>query len=368
VSSVARASCLVATSAIPARAEVETFSIVTADGTARLNGQIDWPEGDAKAVVIMVAGTGLFDRHVLFGNSGTDGDFLFRVLSEALVAKGVATLRFDMRGVSGNERSVAGGLQAFVDTKVRAAVTPETIQSDLKQIFDFAVAHDRLTADQVIAFGHSEGCIHLGRLLSAGKIRPRGFLLMGLSAESPKSLIRWQLTERMLRLIMARDAEGDGTVTNQQIDAGGLFLDTIAPKIYHSPTGSWTEEPLRQFLVRGYDAYAAEVIATPDDQPHGYLASKRWWKMYYVDDRPVIDDFADFEGPIVVHNGELDSQTPADRQFELVRARMDGFASKPQLIVHKRKGHSLGSRFLRGPMAADSIQLLVKDVLDMCAP
>ena len=82
--------------------------------------------------------------------------------------------------------------------------------------------------------------------------------------------------------------------------------------------------------------------------------------------RNLID--AGFEGPIAIHNGELDSQTPAAREFDVVRAGIAKFSSKPRLTVHEGKGHSLGPHPTRGPIAADSLQLLVQDVLDIWEP
>lgn len=363
-----RVSCLIVILfAMTAFGETEQFSVESADGKTCLNGQIDWPEGESSALVIMVAGTGLFDRHVLFGNSDTEKDLLFQVISDAMVSAGLACLRYDMRGVDCNERTHDADIFALVDEcidiELRQAVVPATMQSDVLSMFEFAAGHHRVDPDKIIGFGHSEGCLHMGRLLRAGKINPKAFMLMGISAESPKSLVRWQLTERMVPMIMARDGDGDGVVTNAEITAGGNFLEVIGPSAYYSPTGSWREPALLGFLVAGYEDYAAGVLAAPDDAPHGVMSAKAWWKMYFADDRSCIDDYIGFDGPIAIHNGDYDSQTPAGREFEFVRRVSDRFAVSPRLVVHHGRGHSLGPNRTVGPISDDSLERLVADLL-----
>ena len=53
-----------------AAVQPEAFSIPSTDGHV-INGQVDAPDGEPQGVVILVAGTGAFDRDVRFGRSGT---------------------------------------------------------------------------------------------------------------------------------------------------------------------------------------------------------------------------------------------------------------------------------------------------------
>ncbi len=325
----------------------------TKDGAATLNGQIDWPAGQYEVeeeaglpLVFMVPGTGLFDRDVYFGNSNTDADLIFKTLGNALTQHALAVLRFDKRGVSCNERTVRGdgGFDGFiekcVDREIRSRVTPATIQDDIKQIFDNAASHDRIDPNRIILFTHSEGTTHVARLVKAGQISARGLVALGFVAESPKRLLRWQLTKRMADLVMLRDSDGDGSISNDEIKAGGLFLGAINPDIYLSASGLRTEAELRTFLGDEYETFYQNTLAIPDDRPYGRLASYAWWKMYVVDDRPVVDDLFDFDGVMAFHNGANDSQTPASRNFDIVRAVIDRFKVKPKTDhAHAQRPH-----------------------------
>lgn len=73
---------LAATAAVqaPLPAASREFSVPSADGT-RITGTVDFPAREPKAVVVMVAGTGLFDRDVRFGRSNTPRDLLFKDLA-----------------------------------------------------------------------------------------------------------------------------------------------------------------------------------------------------------------------------------------------------------------------------------------------
>ena len=53
------------------------FSVASADGHV-INGEVDAAEGEPRGVVVMVAGTGAFDRDVTLGRTGTARDKLDR--------------------------------------------------------------------------------------------------------------------------------------------------------------------------------------------------------------------------------------------------------------------------------------------------
>jgi hypothetical protein len=74
------------------------FSVVSADGTV-VNGQLDLPKKTPIANVVMVHGTGFFDRDVAFGTSNGPSDKIFLTLSHALINRQIAVVRYDRRGV-----------------------------------------------------------------------------------------------------------------------------------------------------------------------------------------------------------------------------------------------------------------------------
>jgi len=112
----------------------------SADGRVRLAGTLAIPsEGRAAPVVILVSGTGPIDRDVTFV-----GHALFRTLAHALARRGVASLRFDKRGVGESEGEFSSARAAdFV--------------SDVLGASEYLVAHEGFAAEHVGLLGHSEG-------------------------------------------------------------------------------------------------------------------------------------------------------------------------------------------------------------------
>lgn len=114
-------------------------SFASADGCLRLAGTLAVPGGSRAAAVVLVSGTGPIDRDVTFA-----GHALFRTLADALAARGIASLRFDKRGVgeSGGDFSSA---------------TASDFVADVLGASDYLVAHQGFAAEHVGLLGHSEG-------------------------------------------------------------------------------------------------------------------------------------------------------------------------------------------------------------------
>ena len=118
-------------------AAAEPVEVKARDGYA-LHGQLDRPAGEdnkPRVVVLMVPGTGLFDRDVSFGRSGTEADKLFKDLSNRITARGVATLRYDLRGVGYGDRAA--------DMAVLRARTTDSMRDDVDDL-QSDVAHLRV--------------------------------------------------------------------------------------------------------------------------------------------------------------------------------------------------------------------------------
>ena len=118
--------------AAPALAEPRSFTVASADGTA-INGQADLPESRSRSAVIFVAGTGLFDRDARFGRTGTPRDAIFADLAQRMNARGLATVRYDRRGVRHGVPPAE-----MLDTAVSGTSTTVTQREDLAAVYDWA--------------------------------------------------------------------------------------------------------------------------------------------------------------------------------------------------------------------------------------
>jgi pimeloyl-ACP methyl ester carboxylesterase len=379
-------------------AAMQEFELPTWDGHTRIQGQIDLPAGDGTSrypAVLIVNGGWFMERDGFMGNSGTERDMIYRDLAKDLVAAGIAAVRYDNRGVGGNEMTMpacpAGSSEeeisrhyfsTCVDAKVRRTVTVQTQMDDVEQVWDFMVNHPRVEAQEVVIWAHSEGGLNVARLISGRRIDPRGVIIVGSAAESPADLVHWTLVDKCAEHLMLWDGDGDGRVTQADVDNRYLsdpyFLAAaIKPEMLTPPGGGWTPGTAREHFEYLYAQIKAETLAKPDDAPypdavHGWLtinASNAWWRQWFEDTKPMIDHFADYRGHASLHFGEIDSQFSGPREMAFAEARLKAgvFAKAPRLMFHPGRGHSLCTgEPAAGPMDGEAKASLIKEIREVC--
>lgn len=311
---VATLACALMTSPASAQTPPRPFSVASADGTM-INGQADLPERRTRAAVVFVAGTGLFDRDARFGASGTPRDLVFADLAQRITARGVAAVRYDRRGV----RHGAAPAE-MLDVSVSGTSTVETQRDDLAAVYNWARARDGLNARCIVLFGHSEGLLHISRLAASGARAPTAVIGLGGLLESPLTIMRWQAAERDHDSLLMMDVDGDGRVTNAEVEANwrrtpSSFVNTPAPFI--QPDGKWTAEEVAMvatFQRQSYEAARTQVLAASGDGVYPNeqtpMARYSWWQSWFVDDVSAASQLAHWRVPMIFHYGTTDSQTP----------------------------------------------------------
>jgi alpha-beta hydrolase superfamily lysophospholipase len=346
----------------------ENFDIVSLDrrgAQVRVHGQIEFPGAGVAAVVVMVPGTGLFDRDVAFGASGTGEDKIFLALSRAFLDAGLAVARFDLRGVT------PGG-QA--DPDLRAGVDSQSGVLDFAAVYRHVAAHPRVHPGRIVVFAHSEGMLVLSHAIEQGLVSPRAVLGMGALLESPVSVVRWQTEARVYESLRQFDRDRDGKVTNEEIRRGfgesrlKVFRDV---EQFLSPVGAWQPSELEDVRDRWRSIYTQsreEALARKPDDPYvvGGLtqSSYAWWQQWFADETPVATRLRSFPGEVSLHYGQRDSQTPAHRQLAMLS---DLLASPVSVRVYPGFGHSLGEDALLGPVDPIAKANLVQDALRLLA-
>ncbi|KAK0361076.1 hypothetical protein LTR94_024779, partial [Friedmanniomyces endolithicus] len=134
------------------------FSTTSQDGYL-LHGELDKPEGQSIGAVVMISGTGPFDRDMRLGRSGTERDAVFKDLGSRFAAHGLTSVRYDRRAVI---HGAAPG-QA-VDVSAVPTVTAENLSLDAQAVYDWTRSEEGLGAKCVVVFAHSEGSVHLAGL------------------------------------------------------------------------------------------------------------------------------------------------------------------------------------------------------------
>jgi hypothetical protein len=377
--------------------DLQQFRIRTRDGRAQLAGQVELPpRGDAAdyPFVLMAPGGWFMDRDGYMGGSGTERDLIYRDLGNDLLRAGFAVVRYDNRGVRCNEMSMPrcpeGSselevsrhyLNACVDPDVRQTVTVQTQMDDVEDVWAFAVGHPRLDPARALVWAHSEGGLNVARLIGRERIDPRGIQFVGAPTESPVSVARWQIVERSVDLVMGWDEDGDGRVTQDDVqrrlpdDPVFAAVGTVQEVLAVSGDG-WTRETLHDHYAAGYEKLKADALAKPDDAPYpdagGELrvvaASNEWWRQWFVDETPLIDHLAAYCGRASFHIGEIDSQNPGKRQLAFGESRLKAgvFARPPRLVFHEGRGHALRTgEPVAGPMDEAAKACLVAEAREV---
>jgi hypothetical protein len=153
----------------------DTTVTFSSDGF-RLAGTVTRPPGDgAVPAVLIVSGSGPLDRD---GNHKRMPLDISRQTAVALRDAGIASLRYDKRGVGASEGTfLATGLHDNV--------------ADARAALDTLRGQSGIDPDRTFVLGHSEGAIIAVALLAAGA-QAAGAILLSPTARSGADVLRWQ--------------------------------------------------------------------------------------------------------------------------------------------------------------------------------
>lgn len=362
--------------------QVTKFEFLSKDAQANLSGLLTYPSPSNKAsvpLVIMVPGTGLFDADVHFGRSGTKKDLIFVSIENELLQSGFAVLRMNYRGVFCNflnypnkcascaiEKQREDFKKSCLNNEIRSGVTPANIRDDIEQIYRWSLTQPKISSDQVLMFGHSEGSTHIARLVESKKIQPKGLIFMGGVTESLDSLIQWQIVDRVVENLVLMDVDKNSVITNDEVKSSHAanVLSIYPIDSLLSPTGSWTQNTIQEAMQTQFVHVQTDALSKNDRDPYPNTAltqaSYAWWKMFFTPDTPMLFSLSKFEGQIIYHNGSIDTQTNAEREEKFLNSYLGPKPKNITFITHDLKGHTLGLDPLLGPVADDSMKILIE--------
>lgn len=371
-------------------AEEIQFSLPTLDKKAVINGQVDLPVGYGSKdrnipTVLMVGGTGLFDRDYNYGASKSHRDLLFKELSKALNRVGVATARYDYRGVSCNERTVKPCrdckekssqnrhyVSSCINNAIRATVTAANPSEDAATVYNYLLKQGITEENAIVILSHSEGTIHTSQLISQQAFNPKGLLMLGFVAESAKNIFQWQFTSRMRSAYWELDFDHNQKIDNTEIEK--FCTDNSLPSVQcsplKSPDGFWTHSTLRDKILKAYEDSRRDAFSHPKTEEFKYIysefgavfASYDWWQLFFSETINNVERLFKFQGKISFNNGEIDGATPAHREFALVNLYKDFFAADIRINSYPRLGHSLGQNQMTGPMDYKAMEKIISEI------
>lgn len=217
-------------------APVET-PVELASQPAPIKGSLLTPEGQTRATAILIAGSGPTDRD---GNSpvGVLGS-VYKSLAEGLAERGIATVRYDKRGIASSR---AAGPD-------EASLTFDTYIDDTKN-WVRQIAYQQ-AVDCVWLIGHSEGAL-IAQAAAADNPQVCGLVLLSPVSTTANIEIRRQLStlpqaaQDLIDPIM-KELEAGRTVADVPPALAALFRPSIQPYLI----SYFVVDP--QALLQSYD-------------------------------------------------------------------------------------------------------------------
>jgi uncharacterized protein len=241
---------------------------VQVPGRPPLAGTLTLPDAPAPVpAVLLAAGSGPLDRDSNHRRLRFD---VTRALAHALAEGGLASLRYDKRGVGGSPGDWrAAGLYDNVD--------------DLARACEALAARPEVDPGRIVLAGHSEGAVLAAALAGRADVRQgvpvAGVVLLAMSATPGAELLRWQARQ-------------------------------IAPTLPAPVRGLL--RLLRTDLEAKVAANHRRILATTSDVARidGVRVNARWTREFLHHDPRT--DLARLAVPVLALTGDKDLQVPAD--------------------------------------------------------
>ena len=270
-----------ATSSNAGREEAVTFT----SGGVTLAGTLELPATGTGPfpAVLMIAGSGPVDRNENAPGLRTD---ILSQLAAAFATHGIASLRYDKRGVgqSGGDFKTASLDDFVADARAALAYLRGRAQVDPNHIF---------------ILGHSAGGI-IGPMIAANDHKLAGLILLAAPAHPLDYIIRHQI-EELNRAAGKTDAQVNAALAQED-----QFLNFV-----RDSHGNWSDYTFAQLKT-------AMPWLTKDRLPQLTATSLAWLRENFHHDP--LKTIAQVACPVLIIQGEKDFQVPATEATMLAQA------------------------------------------------
>ena len=237
-----------------------------------------WSELQRVPGIVLVAGSGPTDRD---GNNPLVPQHIdvLKLIAELLAAAGIATLRYDKRGIGGSTARPHGTL-----AEQERFFSWDNFVGDVAAAHGELVKHDEIKAYATALLGHSEGgLLVLAALPAITKNRPHGMVLASTPGRPMREIVREQVNRGAPNLVDAVTAtmaaiEASGHVpADLPIELQALFPAYAGPYLQRmlafDPAQALLGLDLACLLLQG--AADRQVVPMGDVQPLIDALSKR---------------------------------------------------------------------------------------------
>lgn len=291
-----------AAAALPgaARAAESDISLVTATGT--IDGTLETPAKMPAPVVLIIAGSGPVDRD---GNARALRTDAYKLLAAALADRGIASVRYDKRGIGASASAATSEKDLRFDTYVDDAIGwVRLLRADRR-------------FSKVAVVGHSEGSL-IG-MIAVQRATADAFVSLEGAGRPAPVVLREQLKPKLPASLYAQsDAiitrlQQGHTVSNPPVELAALFRESVQPYLIswfkYDPATEIAKLTVPVTVVQG----TADVQVTMTDAnalAHGDRAAK----LVVVDGMNHVLKYApDTSSRAAILKGYEDASLPVDR-------------------------------------------------------
>lgn len=241
----------------------QTVKFTSSD--VELVGTLTHPEGSGPfPAVLLLPGSGPIDRN---GNHAALPMNAFLLFAEALAEQGVASLRYDKRGVGASRGRYLDA--SFLDNV-----------ADAQRALLLLRTHSLVKGQPVFLLGHSEGA-SISTMLAAKGVKVEGVILLAGAARSGEDMLRWQV---------------------QQVARGMRGLNKWVMKLFRVDVVKAQQKRLNRLKESSENSYKVQLVAK---------VNARWMREYIVYNPAT--DLPKIRVPVLAITGGKDIQVdPSD--------------------------------------------------------
>ncbi len=247
-------------------------------GSLQLAGTVRLPDASGSFPgVVLIPGSGQVDRNE---NARKLSINAFREISTDLGEKGIATLRYDKRGVGESQGDF--WKTGFYDNV-----------SDAAAALHFFKSNDYIQPDQIFVLGHSEGAVIATRLAASGA-EVTGVILLAGTASPGEQVLSWQ-SQQVVRTM------------------GGINRFLI--NLLHIDVQKAQQKQIEKIKRSTQDSYRMQLVAR---------INAKWMREFLAYDPA--DDLSKIKVPVLAITGSKDIQVNPDdlrRMAELVQSEFE---------------------------------------------
>ncbi|XCF07280.1 alpha/beta hydrolase [Tamlana crocina] len=309
--------CLAAT--VLVNQESESIDLVIQTDNVSIGGTLVIPSNrKVKSLVVMSSGSGPQDR-----DETLEGFKIFKVIAEHLASKGIASFRYDDRGVGTSTGDFANS-------------TIDDHSKDLESIIDYFKTYKKYSFIDFILFGHSQGGIISAKVAVNNK-SVKKVILMGAPAVPLIEVVLYQVRQEYKQSNISK------SLIEADISAHNKLMRAIEDNKHIDEAYQLFQETTKSIL---YELMSSEEIVDTLKIEKEALAKANQFKIIYA--LPSLASFLYYhpskdlellEVPVLGLFGGLDFQVPIDQNKDRMENALLKSGTEYHFIIFDKANH-----------------------------